>query len=443
MTSNKEPINIFYGLDQNTQYKTIDEFNLCSFDFYVHNRTFFNERCSQFLQPRSDDFETLHTTMFKKRATIDGRGHHSFNIQPEKGKVISVFPTLLNIYNFCKENGHNLIVNSYDPLQVLSVDENKKYTPINPNGDKEDSPDYHSSHLSRVIDAKIEINPSHESYNKHKIQYKSDPQTPLAIYFIINDVCGMSFDIENALLDIFSDLSSCVEIKEINKTDSAWMYYVNVLHDDFLTTNFKVNKVDCDVNFNYNDDLDYNKITKFINSQESGMIILHGKPGTGKTTLIRKLIWDNKDVKFYFLNRNILQHITDTSFISFLIEIKNSVIVFEDCEDIVQSRESGNSILSTILNLSDGILGDTLGFKFIFTFNSDTVDVDRALLRKGRTKYIYEFKELSLDKTIRLAFKLGARDGLIPTKKLVLSDIYNLDEDNNTKDIVNDKKVGF
>ena len=99
----------------------------------------------------------------------------------------------------------------------------------------------------------------------------------------------------------------------------------------------------------------------------------------------------------------------------------------EDCEYLLHSREQGgNGLISSLLNLSDGILGDSLNIKFLCTFNADLRQIDKALLRKGRLKIKYELKELSVDKTNVLLQRLGHEP---QTKALPLCEIYNYDVD--------------
>ena len=57
-----------------------------------------------------------------------------------------------------------------------------------------------------------------------------------------------------------------------------------------------------------------------------------------------------------------------------------------------------NSNLAMILNITDGILGESLGIQIIATFNTDVQNIDPALKRKGRLKSAYEFKALSPEK---------------------------------------------
>lgn len=197
------------------------------------------------------------------------------------------------------------------------------------------------------------------------------------------------------------------------------------------------------VKSHYNDDFDYDKVTEFINGKDSGLVILHGAPGTGKTYVLRNLAQENPKKKFYFMDKSTFEYISSNSFVSFLLSnsVKDSVFVLEDCETLLSDRlTTGNHLLSTILNLSDGILGDGLNIKFICTFNADISKLDSAILRKGRLKYKYEFKELTPEKTQELAKELG-KD--IPEgESYTVSEIYNWDEDNGGDQIAK-SKIGF
>ena len=94
----------------------------------------------------------------------------------------------------------------------------------------------------------------------------------------------------------------------------------------------------------------------------------------------------------------------EPSFGSFLITLNNHVIVLEDCENAIRDRkQSGSaSAVSLLLNMTDGLLSDDLGMKFICTFNEDMKNIDSALLRKGRLMSKYEFKALQVDKAEKL-----------------------------------------
>lgn len=227
-------------------------------------------------------------------------------------------------------------------------------------------------------------------------------------------------------------------IVHTEKNSTKYMHYVTYDSRGFNTMRMAVKEQECDLTTNYNDDLPYDKMTEFLNGDSSGIMVLHGIPGTGKTSVLRHLIYTT-DLDFVFVDSSAFNSITDSSFIKLLIDNKNSVIVLEDCETLLQDRVAGNAKLSALLNLSDGILGDSLNLKFICTFNADLTRIDKAILRKGRMKLKYEFKALTPDKVKLLATKLGKN---IPeNKSMPLCDVYNYGEDNGN--ISNSKPIGF
>jgi len=73
---------------------------------------------------------------------------------------------------------------------------------------------------------------------------------------------------------------------------------------------------------------------------------------------------------------------------------ERTILVLEDA-DINMSKRIGddNGIMSTILNMSDGIL-DTSHFKIVLTGNLKRTDIDDALLRTGRCFAVVDFRQL-------------------------------------------------
>ena len=102
-------------------------------------------------------------------------------------------------------------------------------------------------------------------------------------------------------------------------------------------------------------------------------------------------------------------------------------MVIEDAEKVVVSRDhsSDASVVSTILQLTDGLFSDFLNIKIICTFNTNIERVDKALLRKGRMIAKYNFGTLSPEKTSALAKKLG-HDNIAGS--LTLADIFGIDK---------------
>ena len=238
--------------------------------------------------------------------------------------------------------------------------------------------------------------------------------------------------------------------------EDANIYKIAQTMSGFCLKKSKIKEVpDFELERQYNDDIirENDKICKFIeDADKSGLVILHGEKGTGKTTYIRNLISTHPDKKFVFVSSDLVTVLGTPAFTDFINTLNNHIIILEDCENAIRDRKitGANSAVSTLLNMTDGLLADDLGIKFICTFNADIQDIDPALLRKGRLICKYEFKPLTVEKTNALleyvytnkakANEPEAKEGEVvekvceveyPTvrKGLTLADIYNFEED--------------
>ena len=199
--------------------------------------------------------------------------------------------------------------------------------------------------------------------------------------------------------------------------------------------------IELDIPHNYNDDfvnVDKKLYDILINSRKS-FSILHGLPGTGKTTYIKNLCYrlakEKKEV--VYLPPSITHMLSSPSFISNLDLFKNKILIIEDAESILLDAGNRSQAIANILNITDGILSDIYNIHFIFTFNMDIRKIDQALLRKGRLSLKYEFKELTKEKVDKLSKKLNITAPLSGT----LAELYNTESNGTEVKLTN--KLGF
>ena len=209
------------------------------------------------------------------------------------------------------------------------------------------------------------------------------------------------------------------------------------------TRELKVKKPSLNIDLHYNDNfkaVSANIITNIKKSKTQGLYLFHGQPGTGKSTYIKHLI-HQQTKKVIFMPPNMAGNLDSMELTEFLIDNPNCVLVIEDAEDLIVSRENNyNSRLSFLLNITDGILSDSLNIQIIATFNTDLKNIDKALLRKGRLTSIYEFKDLETNKTNDLLKTL--KSDYVSEKAMSLADIFNLEVDTNYESKTK-KSVGF
>ena len=151
-----------------------------------------------------------------------------------------------------------------------------------------------------------------------------------------------------------------------------------------------------------------------LKARRYGLTVLTGAPGTGKTTLLRSLAhWLVDSHVFYFMPAARFASVESGEIVTFWAnENRNSklrkVLILEDAESVLLRRGDDNrEKVATLLNLTDGMLGDALGLHVVCTLNSELTDLDPALLRPGRLVAHRDFELLTGEEACRLAEILG------------------------------------
>jgi hypothetical protein len=250
------------------------------------------------------------------------------------------------------------------------------------------------------------------------------------VTFNDTDVCRvLHYDATEARFDKIVD-----EIKVFKRRLRGVNRQISLITQGFSgleLTALDIQRTRLDLSLNYNDDfLPVHELIlqRLSRKNDKGIVLLHGLPGTGKTTYLRYLIGKVRK-QMLFVPPNIAANMANPDFINILINNPNSVLIVEDAENIIVDRnQSGSSAVSTLLNISDGLLSDCLNIQIICSFNTHISAVDTALLRKGRLIAKYEFRKLERQKAQSLSESLGFDTFL--TEEMTLSDIYNQQEMN-------------
>lgn len=236
-------------------------------------------------------------------------------------------------------------------------------------------------------------------------------------FYIISRIYFVEESVESAR-DIYS---SCLDLFNKYRTDikpNKDEYSIHILsidngniHESTLDIFANEKLLSDDFFYNYNEDLPINEISDFIKMDRGGLCILNGDPGCGKSTLIKKLVISNSDNCFVLVPQEILR-LNQEGFKNWLLRNCSSrrIFVIEDCEQLLISRDENqfnSSVISNILNYSSGILSDYTNSKFIFTFNTDIENIDKAILRKGRLRIKYEIKKLKGENLKKISEKIG------------------------------------
>lgn len=145
-------------------------------------------------------------------------------------------------------------------------------------------------------------------------------------------------------------------------------------------------------------------ISDYLESSET-ILVLQGKPGTGKTRLIRSILGamtlrKGKQVSaLYTGDKRALEN--DEIFLNFVTGSEEAFVI-EDADYILKPRADGNDNLHRFLTIADGVVR-AQGRKIIFSTNLPNVgDLDDALIRPGRCFARLKVRELSKVEAVKL-----------------------------------------
>ena len=218
-------------------------------------------------------------------------------------------------------------------------------------------------------------------------------------------------------------------LKKFAIAQKSKIYILANNYGDLGFTALPMEQKPTDLGLNYGEDFPEisDKIIESLNNASSGLYLFHGAPGTGKSSYIKYLCSGVLARKVAYIPVGMIASLTSPDMVPLLMENKDIVLVIEDAEKALLSRdEAGRSdLVSTVLNLTDGFIGSALNISIVATFNTAKENIDEALLRKGRLKYCHEFKSLSVTQAKALAESIGQDPGSV-TEAMSLADVYHM-----------------
>lgn len=154
-----------------------------------------------------------------------------------------------------------------------------------------------------------------------------------------------------------------------------------------------IGKMDDDlVRENYSEQVltDFDHFCGCLRSNEpcGRIVLLNGPPGTGKSYMIRSIIHEIPGVHI-IIPGSVVDRLSSPEFLSILHGAhqggKPIILHIEDADAAVRDRKAGNfRILTDILNLGDGLLGQMLDIRIIASTNAKKIELDDAVTRPGR-----------------------------------------------------------
>ena len=147
---------------------------------------------------------------------------------------------------------------------------------------------------------------------------------------------------------------------------------------------------------------DYKYAIKDLNSESpSGrIVVMRGPAGTGKTHLIRAMLLQVPDAMFVLISPEVVTNLAGPELLPLLMNYRGGstgpiVLILEDADRCLVARADENmSLIQSLLNLGDGILGSLLDVRIVATTNADELKMEQAIMRPGRLSKMLDVDHL-------------------------------------------------
>lgn len=164
------------------------------------------------------------------------------------------------------------------------------------------------------------------------------------------------------------------------------IYIANYTENGFSFDPYELGKVK--VNLKGDKKKTYNDIVSNINKYKSGMYVLHGLRGVGKTEYLRMLL-KNIDKKIIYVPVDSFEYaLHGNSFFDMLGPYGDCLVIFEDCELYLKSSYDTNIYLSTMLKYNNSLISDNTSFNMLLVLNGHIGSMCSDLQNNDNISYI-------------------------------------------------------
>ena len=243
--------------------------------------------------------------------------------------------------------------------------------------------------------------------------------------FLINDVVFFFKDNEqkSKIDEIFLELSECLVDYEKDSFEKINTLSINngalELEPIFFNSD-----IDIETMYNIDTVKKTDKLIKKFKKSNSGLSILYGDRGTGKTNMSKYLASKIDRISIYIPMNLIEQSINNPEFRSFFKKYDKCLLIIDDCEFLYNPAYGKmNYFTNSILQLVDGFLSEHLGVQVLLIFNTDDIDdIDDNLTECNNILDVIEFGYLDSE----LASELSKNIGLNKKYKedVLLNDVF-------------------
>lgn len=198
--------------------------------------------------------------------------------------------------------------------------------------------------------------------------------------------------------------------------------------------NMSIDLESIELYYNSNTLKSVNSAIKKIKKNNSGITILHGDRGTGKTSIIN-YISSKIDRILIYLPTNMLENtLNNPEFNNFLKRFSNPILIIDDCEFVFNDAFSGGNVLSNnILQMVEGL--NKTDVNIIMIYNSNVDEVDSNLIDSNSILDVVNFEYLSKEEANEISKSIGTKKKY--KNKIKIGDITR------RSNLLTDRKIGF